>query len=94
VRELKHVLATSRRGDFYHALSEKMLTYALGRGVEYYDTVTVDTLVAELEKSGGQLSALLHGIVSSAPFQQRRELPATTAVGATLPSRGRPSNSD
>jgi hypothetical protein len=80
VRELKRVLATARRRDFYYALSEKMLTYALGRGVEYYDTVTLDRLVAALESSGGKLSALLNGIVSSAPFQERRVAPATTRV--------------
>jgi hypothetical protein len=72
VRELKHVLATARRRDFYYALSEKMLTYALGRGVEHYDTLTLDHLVAELETSGGRPSALLNGIINSVPFQQRR----------------------
>jgi hypothetical protein len=72
VRELKHILATARRRDFYYALSEKMLTYALGRGVEYYDTLTLDRLVADLEASGGRLSALLNGIINSASFQQRR----------------------
>jgi Protein of unknown function (DUF1592)/Protein of unknown function (DUF1588)/Protein of unknown function (DUF1585)/Protein of unknown function (DUF1595) len=72
IRELKHVLATSRRQDFYHAVAEKMLTYALGRGVEYYDVDTLDQLVAKLETSGGKPSALLQGITESAPFQQRR----------------------
>ncbi|MEO6079590.1 MAG: DUF1592 domain-containing protein [Steroidobacteraceae bacterium] len=77
VREFKHILATSRRQDFYYALSEKLLTYALGRGVEYYDTPTLDELVAQLEASGGRPSALLHAIVNSAPFQQRRLAPAS-----------------
>ena len=72
VRELKHVLATARRRDFYHALSEKLLTYALGRGLEYYDVTTIDQLVARLEDSGGRPSALLQAIITSAPFQQRR----------------------
>ncbi|MEK0445471.1 MAG: hypothetical protein RLZZ399_792, partial [Verrucomicrobiota bacterium] len=39
--ELAHVLATSRREDFYRCLAEKLLIYALGRGLEYYDTVTL-----------------------------------------------------
>lgn len=72
VRELKHVLVTKHRRDYYYCLSEKLLTYALGRGLDYRDTDTVDNLVAQLEASGGRPSALLNGIVNSVPFQQRR----------------------
>jgi hypothetical protein len=72
VRELKRILATRHRTEFYHALTEKMLTYALGRGLEYYDVETVDRIVGQLEASGGRASALLMGIVESAPFQKRR----------------------
>jgi Predicted membrane protein len=73
VRDLKRILATEHREDFYHSFAEKLLTYALGRGVEYYDSDTLDQLVARLEASGGKPSALLRGIVESAPFQQRRQ---------------------
>lgn len=86
IRELKRVLATSRRGDFYHCVSEKLLTYALGRGVEYYDTDTIDQLAAKLEASGGRPSALIRGIVESAPFQQRRLPKAVSTAGITLPT--------
>lgn len=72
VRELKRILATNHRGDFYHNLSEKLLIYALGRGVDYADTDTLDTLAARLEAAGGKPSVLIRGIVGSAPFQQRR----------------------
>lgn len=72
IRELKRVLVTARHRDFYHCVTEKLLTYALGRGLEHYDTITVDRIVAQLEASGGKPSALLRGIVESAPFQQRR----------------------
>jgi hypothetical protein len=48
VRELKRILVTERRRDFYHCLTEKMLTYALGRGLDYYDVQAVDTIVEEL----------------------------------------------
>ncbi len=82
VRELKHVLATSRRSDFYYSISEKLLTYALGRGLEYYDTATLDRLVSDLEASGGKPSTLLRGIVTSVPFQQRRS-PATPRTVST-----------
>ena len=76
VRELKHVLATAHREDFYHAFSEKLLTYALGRGLEYYDTDTIDQLVSRLDETQGRPSALIRGIIESAPFQQRRQDPA------------------
>jgi hypothetical protein len=76
VRELKHILATQHREDFYHAFSEKLLTYALGRGLEYYDTDTIDQLVARLDQTQGRPSALIRGIIESAPFQQRRQDPA------------------
>ena len=73
VRELKRILATDRRMDFYRCLTEKLLTYALGRGLEYYDVETVDRIVGRLDQSGGRPSALILGVVESAPFQRRRE---------------------
>ena len=48
VQELKTILATNHREQFLHTLAEKMLTYALWRGMEYYDTETLDQLVAAL----------------------------------------------
>ncbi|MDQ3622088.1 MAG: DUF1592 domain-containing protein [Verrucomicrobiota bacterium] len=70
--ELAKVLATSRRHDFFRCLSEKLLTYAIGRGLEYYDTVAVEQIVAGLQKEGGAIRSLIYGIVDSAPFQKRR----------------------
>lgn len=72
IPELNQILATSRRKDFYRCITTKMLTYALGRGTEYYDAPTIDTIVAELEKNGGKMRSLIHGIVNSTPFQKRR----------------------
>ena len=72
VMELKEILATSRKQDFYRCLTEKMLTYALGRGVEYYDAPTVDAIVARLNADDGRMVDLIYGIVESSPFQKRR----------------------
>jgi hypothetical protein len=72
VRELKKILQNQHREEFYRCLTEKMLTYALGRGVEYYDADCVDKIVERLEKENGKMSALLNGIVESVPFQKRR----------------------
>lgn len=74
VRELKHILATNHREDFYRCLTEKLLTYALGRGLEYYDVETVDRIVQRLDEQNGRFSALLTGIIESAPFQKQRNL--------------------
>jgi hypothetical protein len=72
IRELKHILAAHHARDFYRCLSEKMLTYAIGRGLEYYDVETVDEIVQRIEKADGRFSALLAGVVDSAPFQRSR----------------------
>jgi hypothetical protein len=90
IRELKHILATAHRRDFYYCFSQKLLTYALGRSLEYYDTETLDRLVAQLEAGGGRPSALLQGIVNSAPFQQRRAPERPQVAAAASPSHAQP----
>ncbi len=72
VMELKKILVTSRKQDFYRCLTEKMLTYALGRGVEYYDAPSVDAIIAQTVKAGGGLKDLVNAITESVPFQKRR----------------------
>lgn len=72
IRELKHILVTRHRTDFYRCLAEKMLTYALGRGLEYYDVESVDRIVDQMQRNGGRFSALVTGIIDSAPFQKSR----------------------
>lgn len=72
VAALKEILAVGRKRDLYRTVSEKLLTYAIGRGVEYYDSTTVSQLVAHLETHDGKLVELIHAITTSAPFQKRR----------------------
>jgi hypothetical protein len=72
VQELKKILATTRRLDFYRCVTEKMLIYALGRGLEPGDMHTVDELVAKLEAAQGRPSVLIRGILESPAFQRRR----------------------
>jgi hypothetical protein len=82
VRELKHILAQQHRSDFYRCLTEKLLTYAVGRGTEYYDVETIDQIVQRLERENGRFSALLTGIIESTPFQKMRtQATATAAAG-------------
>jgi hypothetical protein len=70
--ELADILATTKKADFIHCLSEKMLTYALGRGVEYYDRPAIDEIVKQVEKNNDKFSSLILAIVNSTPFQMRR----------------------
>ena len=70
IKELKRVLVKNHAEDFYRTLTQKLLTYALGRGLDYYDVETVDEIVARIEQSGGKPSALIAGIIESSPFQK------------------------
>ena len=55
--------------QFVQVMTEKLLTYALGRGVEYYDMPAVRGITADAEKNQNHFSSLILGIVKSAPFQ-------------------------
>lgn len=72
IAALKSVLADERRDDFYRCLSEKILTYAIGRGPKYFDAVTIDALVRQLNEGDGTLKDLVITIIESVPFQKRR----------------------
>jgi hypothetical protein len=61
----------SRPETFAGTMTEKMLTYALGRGLEYYDMPVVRGIVREMSANDYHFSALIMGIVKSAPFQMR-----------------------
>jgi hypothetical protein len=56
---------------FVQTLTEKMLTFALGRGVEYYDAPAVRQIVREAREDDYRFSRLIMGIVESTPFQMR-----------------------
>ncbi|MDE0683339.1 MAG: DUF1592 domain-containing protein, partial [Candidatus Poribacteria bacterium] len=71
IADLKQILK-DRKPEFVRCLTEKMLTYALGRGLEYYDRPTVDQIVAQLEAEGYRSSVLITEIVKSDPFRLRR----------------------
>ena len=68
--ELRQVLV-GRRGEFRRCLSEKLFTYALGRGLEYYDACAVERIAAATEAEGDRFSALVAAIVTSPAFRQR-----------------------
>ena len=58
--------------QFVQTVTEKMMTYALGRGLDYYDMPVVRGIVRDAAKSDYRFSAVILGIVKSAPFQMRK----------------------
>jgi hypothetical protein len=83
-KELSKILATARYRDFHRALAEKLLTFSVGRGIEYYDAPTIDKIVSDTENRGATLKEILYGVLESAPFQKRRgdgDMFATTPGG-------------
>ena len=66
--------------QFARTVTEKLLTYALGRGVEYYDMPVVRSIVRDAEKDGHRFQTLILDVVKSAPFQMNRKpgLPQVT----------------
>ena len=69
--ELKGLLL-GNTPEFCRGLAEKMLTYALGRGVESYDRVAIKGIVQHAAARGYRMQALIQGIVKSTPFGRRR----------------------
>ncbi|MCX6950738.1 MAG: DUF1592 domain-containing protein [Verrucomicrobia bacterium] len=87
VSELKHILTHERHLDYYRCITEKLLTYGLGRGLDHRDTESVDQIVDRLEREGGKMSALLFGVIDSTPFQKlRRVNPSVTSIVSESPT--------
>ena len=72
------MLLLSHREDFAATVTDKLLTYALGRGTEYYDAPAVRAIVHGAGQDDYRWSALILGIVRSTPFQMRMPVPETS----------------
>ena len=70
--ELKQLLL-ARKDDFARNVTERMLAYALGRGVEFHDMPSIAAITDKLKNKGYRSSTLVTEIVKSYPFQFRRE---------------------
>ena len=66
------VILKKNQDQFARCLTEKMLTYSVGRGLEYYDKCAVDSLTVSLAKDNYRIGTLIQDIVHSDPFQKRR----------------------
>ncbi len=69
---LKKTLVTSHADEFINTFTEKLLLYALGRGLEYYDKPAVRSITREAARDDYRISAVVTAIVKSTPFQMRR----------------------
>jgi hypothetical protein len=74
IQELKRILVSNRSEEIYRCITEKMMTYALGRAVEYSDAHTVDEIVNQLKSNGGRAKSLIHAIVGSSAFQRTQTI--------------------
>jgi hypothetical protein len=67
-----------RPEQFAQTVTEKLMTYALGRTVEYYDMPTIRKIVRDAAKDNYRFSSIVSGIVKSSPFQMRKIEKATS----------------
>ena len=74
---LKRALLTERHDDLVRQTASRMLAYALGRQLEYYDEPAVRKIIAALEADDFRFRTLVHEIVASYPFQYKRQLAAS-----------------
>jgi hypothetical protein len=70
-KELSAILK-AKEPEFRRCLAEKMLTYALGRGLEYFDKCALDDICKEVAKGENRFGALVMAVVKSEPFQMRK----------------------
>jgi hypothetical protein len=68
--------------QFVRNVIEKLLTYALGRGVEYYDMPVVRAIAAQAAQDDYRFGALIVGVVQSEPFRSSRKSDGLVALGA------------
>lgn len=69
---LRTLLVKQRQPQFIRCVADRMLTYALGRGLEWYDECALDEIATATRRQGDKFSALILAIVRSTPFQMRR----------------------
>jgi hypothetical protein len=69
--ELIKNLRDKNTDKFARCLTEKMMTFALGRGLEYYDRCAVDRIQAKLAQEDYKFSTLIFEIITSDPFQRK-----------------------
>jgi len=70
--DLKHLLLQTRKEEFLSCFTEKVLTYALGRGLEYYDKCAIEKIVQSMPAQDYKFQSIITSVIKSVPFQKRR----------------------
>ena len=73
--ELQATLKSKMRDQFVRCLAEKMLIYALGRGLEYFDECALDKIIAQVKQDDYRFSSLIMAVATSDPFIKRQGPP-------------------
>jgi hypothetical protein len=76
-------LLLSHRDDFVRTFTERLLAYAVGRGIEHYDLPAVRTITKEAALDDHRWSAIIMGIVRSTPFSMSTSASSPPAVPAS-----------
>jgi hypothetical protein len=69
---LKKLLLTAHRDEFIETFTEKLMTYALGRGIEHYDRPAMRAIIRDAAKQNTTIPAVISALVKSPQFQMRR----------------------
>ena len=85
--EFRQVLET-RKDDFRHAVVRKVLSYALGRGIQGTDRPAIEQIVAQVRQDGDSFNSVILNVVKSFPFQNARGGANTTASSQPRPQSG------
>jgi hypothetical protein len=87
--ELRRILR-AHSDQFVNTLAGRMLTYALGRGLEVYDRRSTDAITAAMKQHGDTFSSMIEAIVRSEPFQERKGRPKAPAANLATGDGAKP----
>ncbi|XZE52300.1 DUF1592 domain-containing protein [Planctomycetaceae bacterium SH139] len=73
IEQLRSHLTGKQREQFVRCLTEKLMIYALGRGLEYYDKCAIDEILLDAKSKDYRFAYIIAGIVASPPFQNQGE---------------------
>ena len=79
-------MLTAHPEVFLSVFTQKLMTYALGRGVEYYDMPTIRAILRDASKDDYKFSSILMGVIKSAPFQMKVKKAPGNVVAANVVS--------
>ncbi|HLQ76859.1 MAG TPA: DUF1592 domain-containing protein, partial [Terriglobia bacterium] len=85
---LRQWVVNTYSAQFVQVATEKLLTYALGRGVEYQDMPLVRSIARDASRSNNKFSALVLGVVKSRPFQWNMKVQETAIPDSNIKKEG------